>query len=185
MKRAFQVGLIGFMIGWMLCSAAFLARFLLVRASWSRTPHLCQASGRAFEETWVLYASCDDKLLVAAWCDISNKNIAGTGGDQVRMPGGVDRLVHSTSVRSKDGRSAAINIMTEDGKADGLVTVNGCAYQLKDGTLFLVRTHADTASVIQVNLDLAGMKPDDLTWQRLAEENPEVKEFLVEAGNHQ
>lgn len=181
MRRVVQVGL---MIGWMVCVAAILTKFLLVRASWSKTPHLWQASGRAFEDTWVLYASCDDKLFVVVWCDISNKNIQRCSGGPVRVPGGVDRLVHFTDIQSNDGRAAALKMLTEDGKADGFVTVNGGVYELKDGTLFLVRTDAGTARVTQLNVDLSGMKPDDLTWQRLAEHNPEVKEFLAEAGKH-
>ena len=60
--------------------------------------------------------------------------------------------------------------------------MNGKEYGLDDGALFLVQTRGASAKVTQVKQDLSALPPTSETWQRLAKESPEVKEFLTQAG---
>jgi hypothetical protein len=50
----------------------------------------------------------------------------------------------------------------------------------EDGAPFLVRTRGASAKVTQVKQDLSGQPPTNETWQRLAKESPEVKEFMAQ-----
>jgi hypothetical protein len=74
-----------------------------------------------------------------------------------------------------------LKVVTTDGKT-WAVTVNGKAYDLEDGALFLVRTRGGDAKVTQLKQDLAGMQATHESWQRFAKESSEVKDFVAQAG---
>src|SRR5207253_3177814 len=101
----------------------------------------------------------------------SSTNFAGSSG----------RTEWHSTVKAGDGPAVQLKAGTTDGKA-WTVTVNGKEYGLDDGALFLVRTRGASAKVTQVKQDLSGLQPGSQTWQRLAKESPEVKEFLTQAG---
>jgi hypothetical protein len=84
-------------------------------------------------------------------------------------------------VKAGDGRIVQLKVVTTDGKA-WTVTVNGKEYGLDDGALFLVQTPDASGKVTQVKQDLSALLLTSETWQRLAKESPEVKEFLTQAG---
>ena len=79
---------------------------------------------------------------------------------------------------AKDGRKVEWEVATSDGKS-GTVTINGTAYRMEDGPIFLVTTRGDGQRTQQVKADLAALKPTAESWERLAKERAEVKAYLA------
>jgi hypothetical protein len=131
----------------------------------------------AVDKTTVQYLSRSDGLFVVVWSDLSTTgasfNEAGSSTN--------GRIEWHSTVKAGDGRAVQLKVGTTDGKAF-TVTVNGKEYGLDDGALFLVQTHGASAKVTQVKQDLSALPPTSETWQRLAKESTEVKEFLTQAG---
>jgi len=140
----------------------------------------------ALDETTVQYLSCRDGLLVVVWSDFSNKDwrTAGSGseaGSSTKFAGSSGRTEWHSSMKAGDGRAVQLKCATTDGKIR-TVTVSGKEYRLEDGALFFVRTRGGSAKISQVKRDLSGLQPTKETWQRLAIESPEVKDFTAQAG---
>ena len=64
----------------------------------------------------------------------------------------------------------------------GPVTVNGADYDPAAGMLFLVSTGSGRIRVRQLNCDLSGLKPDDLSFANFAKSDPDIAEFVAEAS---
>jgi hypothetical protein len=133
----------------------------------------------AVDKTTVQYLSRSDRLFVVVWSDLFYDGNAGFGTEAGSSTNG--RIEWHSTVKAGDGRAVQLKAGTTDGKA-WTVTVNGKEYGLDDGALFLVQTRGASAKVTQVKQDLSALLPTSETWQRLAKESPEVKEFLTQAG---
>lgn len=132
----------------------------------------------AVEKGTVQYLSRSDGLFVVVWSDLFYDGNAGFGTEAGSSTNG--RIEWHSTVKAGDGRAVQLKVGTTDGKAF-TVTVNGKEYGLDDGALFLVQTRGASAKVTQLKQDLSALPPTSETWQRLAKESPEVKEFLVQA----
>jgi hypothetical protein len=135
------------------------------------------------DETTVQYVSRGDGLLVIVWSDLSGRaaGVRSEAGSSTNFAGSSGRTEWHSSVQASDGRAVQLKCATTDGKT-WTVTVNSKGYPLEDGALFLVRTRGGSAKVSQVKQDLSGLQATKETWQRLAKENPEVRDFMVQAG---
>jgi hypothetical protein len=138
-------------------------------------------AGDETDETTVQYVSRRDGLLVVVWSDLSSRGARSETGSSTNFAGSSGQTESHSSVKAGDGRTVQFKCATTDGKT-WTVTVNGKEYRLEDGALFLVRTRGGSAKVSQVKQDLSGLQPTKETWQRLAKESPEVKDFMVQAG---
>ena len=135
----------------------------------------------AVGETWVQYGTLDNSLVFVIWSDISleDASLSGTGGGGP-APRGVKANYHGQRF-AKDGRKVEWEAATSDGKT-GTVTINGAEYRLQDGPVFLVTTRGDGQRAQQVIADLSALKPTAESWERLAKERAEVKEYLARVG---
>jgi hypothetical protein len=130
------------------------------------------------DKTTVQYLSRSDGLFIVVWSDLFSGD-AGFGTEAGSSSNG--RIEWHSTVKTGDGRAVQLKVGTTDGKA-WTVTVNGKEYGLDDGALFLVQTRGGATKVTQVKQDLSTLPPTSETWQQLAKESPEVKEFLTQAG---
>ncbi len=80
---------------------------------------------------------------------------------------------------AEDGRAVSWRVETTDGKT-GSAFINRQAYDLAQGTLFLIRTRGGQKSLIQQKRDLAGrcLEPDDC--ERWLRSDPTVAQFIQE-----
>jgi hypothetical protein len=143
----------------------------------------CQSNGMAVRDTWVQYGTCRDDLIIVVWSDIAD--LTGKSGgvtDGSHALPSANRVDLGGLRHTDGGRKVDWQVVTADGKT-GPVTVNNMEYRLEDGAIFLVRTKGGAAKVIQVKLDLSRMKPGVETWERLARESPEIKEFMDQTGD--
>ena len=158
---------------------ALLALPVLAGCSKPAFPGCDLGAWRGGETTSVQYAACGGNMLVVVWSDISfNEPGFGAYGTSSVNP---SQAAYSYGVRSGDGRAVELKVETTDGKA-WKVTVNGTEYRREDGALFLVRTRGGAAQVKQVKHELSGLQATAETWERLAQENAEVKAFIAQAG---
>jgi hypothetical protein len=146
----------------------------------------CQNGSMAVGDTIVQYVSGRDGLLVVVWSDFSNMDqrtggFGSSNGSRAEFSGSSGWTELHSSVKASKGRAVQLKARTTDRNA-WTVTVNGKEYRLEDGKLFLVRTRGASAKVTQVKQDLSGLAPTNETWQRLAKECPEVKEFMAQAA---
>jgi hypothetical protein len=132
------------------------------------------------DETTVQYVGRGGGLLVVVWSDQSGKAAQSEAGSSTAFASSSGRTEWHSSVKARDGSAVQLKCATTDGKT-WTVTVNDKEYRLEDGALFLVRTRGGPAKVSQVKQDLSGLQPTKETWERLAKENPEVKDFTVQA----
>jgi len=135
------------------------------------------------DETMVQYVFCHAGPRVAVWADISTRR-PGSSSETGSTTDFSSRAEWHSSVKAEDGRSVALKVATTDGKS-WTVTVNGKECRLEDGALILVRTSGVSTKVTQVKQDLFGLPPKIETWQQLARERPEVKEFVAQARAEQ
>ena len=130
----------------------------------------------------VVYVACPYALFVV-WSDLPC--------DPLPADASFDTTWQSKSAafRSADGRAVRLTVWTTDGERLR-VAVNGAEYRPEGGTCF-VRTRGGAAQVTQ----LPGTRPglpdtpesrDRLiaggTWERLAEEDAEVRAFVAQAA---
>src|SRR5262249_13537591 len=88
--------------------------------------------------TTAWYGTWDGRLVVLVWADTH----AGTGGTS----GG---KLHGSLALEPPGKRIEIDAATQDGRA-GTVTIDGKAYDLADGGLFLVSTRDGQVQIRQV-----------------------------------
>lgn len=86
----------------------------------------------------------------------------------------------SGSVTNSDGRRVEWNVETTEGTSITL-EIDGTRYDLAQGTLFLVKTRRQT-QVQQLVRDLTTMEATRESCLALAETDPDVKDFVREAG---
>jgi hypothetical protein len=132
------------------------------------------------DETTVQYVCRGGGMLVVVWSDQSGKAAHSETGSSTTFAGSSGRTEWHSSVKARDGSAVQLNCATTDGKT-WTVAVNGKEYRLEDGAVFLIRTRGGPAKVSQVKQDLSGLQPTKETWERLAKENPEVKDFTDQA----
>jgi hypothetical protein len=82
---------------------------------------------------------------------------------------------------SFDGCHLSWQWETRDGTA-GAVTINGKKYNTTAGALFLVSTQGGAIQVLQLQHDLSGLKPEEASFARLAQEDTDVARFVREAA---
>lgn len=78
-----------------------------------------------------------------------------------------------------DGRPVRWRAETTDGKTASF-SINGQAYDLAQGTLFLIRTRGGQTSVIQQARDLAGRCADTEDCELWLKSDPTVAQFIQE-----
>jgi hypothetical protein len=112
--------------------------------------------------------------LFLVWTDSPRGTSAGgsTGGpDGFRADGGFT---------TRDGRRVPFECTSPDGKG-GRVVIDGAAYDLAGGRLFLVATGVGKVQVKQLSKDLAGFRLESPDFRSLARGEPEVAAFFQAA----
>ncbi len=88
------------------------------------------------------------------------------------------------AAHAADGREVNWQVETTAGNTS-TIFINEQAYDLRQGTLFLIRTKDGETQVTQQPLNLAGRCTDYDICQRLLENNPRVKQFVQQRLNAQ
>jgi hypothetical protein len=139
----------------------------------------CQGGITAVDKTTVQYLSRGNGLFVIVWSDLFNDGTAGFDSEAGSSSNG--KIEWHSTVKAGDGRGVQLKVETRDGN-DWTVIVNSKEYELDDGALFLVQTRGASSRVTQIKQVLSALPPTSETWRRLAKDNPQVKEFLTQAG---
>jgi len=106
----------------------------------------------------------------------------GDGGDPKSYgDGGRDGSESSGHMGSHKGRKVEFHCKTKDGKA-GAVRINGAAYELADGNLFLVSTTGAEVRVKQLKRDMSGQKFDQESLAAFGKGDAEIVEFFAKGA---
>ena len=98
----------------------------------------------------------------------------GGGGSASSRAQGVQCL---GSLLARDGRRVEFRCDTEDGKT-GPVQINGIAYDLADGNVFLVRTEGEQCRVKQLRRDVSQWTFEPESLKAFGPNEPEITGFL-------
>jgi hypothetical protein len=140
----------------------------------------CRVAGENFDETCAHFGTVRDELVIVVWSDIDSRaRSVSTSSSAIASDHSVEL---AGSREGLNGPSMKWKLTTGDGKA-GAVTINGQTFRLEYGGIFLVRTKAEPAHVLQVKHDISAMKPGADTWKLLGEANAQVKEFLAQSND--
>lgn len=112
---------------------------------------------------------------ILIWDDIvSGGHFSGGSGSTTdpmfRQEGGAE---------TEDGRGYEYALETADGLQIDF-TIDGTAYDLEQGRLFLIRTAGDGTQVQQLDLDLSGLTPTNDGIVTFGRETPEIAAFIAE-----
>jgi hypothetical protein len=116
----------------------------------------------------------DGRIGLVVWSDLS-----GAGGQKSESD-----LFKSTTagfVSSPDGRRVDWEWKGSREKS-GDFQINGSAYDLANGTLFLVSTTRGQVQVTQLDVDLSNIKPGKQGLEAFANNQPKVAQFISEAS---
>lgn len=135
------------------------------------------AGGTSVGETSVQYVSINPerRISLLVWSDLND----GPGGSS-----GEAGLFGSSCkgfASSADGRR--IDWAWQGAKEKGGdFQINGTAYDLANGTLFLVSTKGGPVRVTQLDVDLAKVQADKQGFEALAKDQPKITQFLADAA---
>src|SRR5262249_33018107 len=101
---------------------------------------------------------------------------AGGGGGN--SSGNVHGVKCQGSLFARDRRGVEFHCETKDGKT-GPVKINGVAYELADGNLFLVFTEGEQSRVKQLKRDLSNLKFERESLEAFARNDPEIAGFFT------
>lgn len=140
----------------------------------SATPRGPNSTFGGVEQTSYLLLRWREGTSVMMWFDAKQLTGGGSGSS------GETTHRQSGSVTNSDGRRVEWNVETTDNTSITL-EIDGTRYDLAQGTLFLVKTRSQT-QVQQLVRDLTTMEATREGCLALAETDPDVKDFVREAG---
>ncbi|MBI1916308.1 MAG: hypothetical protein HYS12_16490 [Planctomycetes bacterium] len=85
------------------------------------------------------------------------------------------------SLAARDGRRVEFHCETKDAKT-GQVKINGEAYELADGNLFLVFTEGEQSRVKQLKRDISNLKFERESLEAFGRNDPEIAEFFTKGA---
>jgi len=114
-------------------------------------------------------------LRIMIWDDIAQGGHYGAGTTST-----TDSVFHQEgSATGADGRGYEYTLETSDGlQAD--FAIDGTAYDLNQGTVFLVSVSGDERQVQQLAIDLSGLTPTNDGIEAFGRETPEIAAFITE-----
>jgi hypothetical protein len=123
-------------------------------------------------KTTAAYGAWRGRLAIVVWTDTAG---SAAGGSRTSSKGAAyhGRLAGG-------GRAVAWQCDTADGKA-GPVSIDGAAYDLANGPLFLVTTRGGKTEVRQLQRDWSAVPATAEAIDGLAKEDPDVAAFLAAA----
>lgn len=110
------------------------------------------------------------------WFDMAD-DVSGEGSGSTNDP--VHRAAGYAS--ASDGRRVDWRLETADGQT-ATFGIDGRSYDLSEGALFLVRTEDGDVQVQQLDRDLPKVHPTNESCQAFAETDPDVQDFIHQAG---
>jgi hypothetical protein len=116
-------------------------------------------------------ARWNQDTVFAIWTD----NQQGIGSSSTSTDRGA---TYSGWLTMSDTRKLDFACETTDGMA-GFITLAGKAYDLKDGTLFLVSTAGPEPRVKQLKSDIRKLKDEEAAFLKLAEQSAEIGDFFT------
>jgi hypothetical protein len=127
-------------------------------------------------ETSVQYVSVspDGGISLVIWSDLSGG--AGQGGESSLFGYSAAGFCSSADGRRIDWEWKAPK------EKSGDFQINGTAYDLAIGTLFLVSTKGGQVRVTQLDVDLSKVKPDKQGFEALVKKEPRVAQFIADAS---
>jgi hypothetical protein len=148
------------------------ALVIWVTISFSRA--VTGARGMPVGETSVqfLHFGGNSRLGLVIWSDVNGT--MGSSGES-----GWFHSSHQGYASSPDGRRIDWEWKSSD-REGGALQINGTAYDLGRGRLFLVSTKGGPVRVTQVHVDLADVAPDPQGFAALAQREPKVAQFIAE-----
>lgn len=108
------------------------------------------------------------------WCDAGG---GGGGSASENMHG----IKSRGSLLARDRRRVEFHCETKDGKT-GQVKIDGIAYELSNGNLFLVSTEGDKSLVKQLKRDLSTLKFERESLEAFARNDADIAGFFTKAA---
>lgn len=151
--------------------------FLFLAACGRTTPPGPNAVyGTADGQASYMLLDWQEGLRILIWDDIVDGGHGSSGSGSTSDP-----VYHeSGSAQATDGRGYEYNLETSDG-LQAQFTIDGAAYDLDQGRLFLIRTAGDETQVQQLDLDLSGLTPTNDGIVAFGRETPEIAAFIAES----
>ena len=101
--------------------------------------------------------------------------VGGGGGSS---SGNVQGVKCQGSLLTRDRRRVEFHCETKDGKT-GQVKINGVAYELADGNLFLVFTEGEQSRVKQLKRDISNLKFERESLEAFGKNDLEIADFFT------
>ena len=85
------------------------------------------------------------------------------------------------SLLARDRQRVEFHCETKDGKT-GQAKINGIAYELADGNLFLVFTQGEQSQVKQLKRDVSNLKFEREALETFGRNDPQILEFFTKGA---
>ena len=103
------------------------------------------------------------------WSDTPNVSGHGEGSSRGASYDG--------ELHTDDGRTIDVHAATNEG-VSGTVTINKTAYNLREGSLFLVSTQGRATAVKQMDFDVKDFPIEQQQLKQIANQHPEILDFF-------
>jgi len=158
--------------------------------SWVRT-EAGRKSVPGIDEVSIHFGVWGDGATIVVWSDGTGGSFGSRGMGGVPLQAGETRrgVKYEGHLSGRDGRIVNVECYTPDGKT-GTVKIGDEAYELAQGTLFLISTSGAKPKVKQLKSDKLDLKPmgsrtvDEITSQTLealAKTDPDIRAFFIGA----
>lgn len=137
----------------------------------STPPGASTAAGEVGDGAYT-FMQWNEGLTILIWDDITGSHSnhgSGSSSDPVFRQSG--------QAESPDGRSYSYQVETEDG-ITARFTIDGKAFDLSQGTLFLVKTRGAEASVQQLSRDISELSFTNEAFRKMAQSDPDVAALI-------
>ncbi|MBN1826401.1 MAG: hypothetical protein JW958_09050 [Candidatus Eisenbacteria bacterium] len=144
---------------------------------------LVTASGSVqVEETMASYYASGERVFLVVWHDMIRSLGSGGGHGGSGSSSSARKTEIEGDYQTTDGRGFRYTCRTTDG-ITGFVVIDGVEYDLADGCLFLVASHAEGSSVTQLKRELVMPGAPQEMFKALADTDPQIAAF-VRGGDH-
>ncbi len=150
---------------------AMLLMSTFVGCSKSTAPGADMAGG-VFEESSFTFMKWKEGLTLMIWYEaLASSNSHGSSSTESSV------YTLEGYTESDDGIRIEWNLETSDGKTAEFA-IDNTSYNLSEGSLFIISKTIETPSVVQLNHDLSGVRPNYDSCVAFGKSDPDVASFI-------
>jgi len=136
-------------------------------------------AGGVFEESSFTFMKWEEGLTLMIWYEaLASSNNHGSSSTESSV------YTLDGYTESEDGIRVEWNLETSDGKTAEFA-IDNTNYDLSEGSLFIISGTIDAPTVMQLNHDLSGVRPNHDSCVAFGKRDPDVASFIESVSSEQ